>query len=44
MKIMIYPKNIFWVTVVILNLEFKISSVEKIVGKLWVVNYSRNLV
>ena len=40
---MSYPIKVFWDTVAILNLELKISILQKS-GKLWAGNYPRNLI
>ena len=41
---MSYPRNLFWGTVVILNLGIQDKQRRKIAGKLWAGNYPRNLV
>ena len=41
---MSYPRNLFWGTVVILNLGLQDKQCRKIAGRIWVGNYPRNLV
>ena len=41
---MIYTRNIFRCTVVIMNLLIQDKQCRKFAGKLWAVNYPRNLV
>ena len=42
-EIMSYPRNLFWGTVVILNLGIQDKQWRKIAGKLWAGNYPRNI-